>query len=159
MSTKVWFITGAARGMGVDIAKAALAAGHRVVGTARDAAKVTAAVGEHENLLALSLDVTDEAAADAAGPDLAGIIVSAFRHDMGVALELPDPAFARSARALCDATGAALILDDVRAGFRLDLGGSWEIVGVRPDLAAYSKAIANGHALAAVTDRAEALAA
>jgi NAD(P)-dependent dehydrogenase (short-subunit alcohol dehydrogenase family) len=66
MSTNVWFITGAGRGMGVDIAKAALAAGPSVAATARDAAKVTAAVGEHDNLLALSLDITDEAAADAA---------------------------------------------------------------------------------------------
>jgi glutamate-1-semialdehyde 2,1-aminomutase len=39
----------------------------------------------------------------------------------------------------------------VRAGFRLHPGGSWETVGVRPDLSAWSKAIANGHALAAVT--------
>ena len=54
-------------------------------------------------------------------------------------------------RKLCDQTGAALILDDVRAGFRLDLGGSWQTVGVKPDLAAYSKAIANGYTLAAVT--------
>jgi NAD(P)-dependent dehydrogenase (short-subunit alcohol dehydrogenase family) len=64
--TNVWFITGAARGMGVDLAKAALDAGRRVVGTARDAANVTAALGEHENLLALSLDVTDAAASAAA---------------------------------------------------------------------------------------------
>jgi glutamate-1-semialdehyde 2,1-aminomutase len=92
-----------------------------------------------------------EAAADQAGPDLAAVIVSAFRHDMGVALELPDPDFARRARAVCDASGAALILDDVRAGFRLDLRGSWEPLGVRPDLAAYSKAIANGYAMAAIT--------
>ena len=49
--TNVWFITGAARGMGVDPAKAALDAGHRVVGTARDAAKVTASLGKHKNLL------------------------------------------------------------------------------------------------------------
>ncbi len=64
--TNVWFITGAARGMGVNLAKAALDAGHRVVATARDAAKVTTALGEHENLLALSLDVTDAAASAAA---------------------------------------------------------------------------------------------
>ena len=64
--TNVWFITGAARGMGVDLAKAALDAGHRVVATARDAAKVTAALGDHENLLALSLDITDAAASAAA---------------------------------------------------------------------------------------------
>ena len=63
---KVWFITGAARGMGVDIAQAALAAGHAVVATARDAAKVTAALGEHDDLLAVSLDITDPASADAA---------------------------------------------------------------------------------------------
>jgi glutamate-1-semialdehyde 2,1-aminomutase len=92
-----------------------------------------------------------EAAIAAAGDDLAGIIVTAFRHDMARALELPTPAFAQALRAACDRAGAALILDDVRAGFRLDLGGSWETVGVRPDLAAYSKAIANGHALAAIT--------
>lgn len=64
--TNVWFITGAARGMGVDLVKAALDAGHRVVGTARNADKVTAALGEHENLLALSLDITDPAASAAA---------------------------------------------------------------------------------------------
>lgn len=92
-----------------------------------------------------------QAAAEQAKGDLAAVIVTAFRHDMARDLELPDPAFARAAREICDAIGAALILDDVRAGFRLHLGGSWEGIGVRPDLAAYSKAIANGHALAAVT--------
>ena len=92
-----------------------------------------------------------QAAAEEAKGDLAAVIVTAFRHDMGRDLELPDPDFAQAARGICDATGAALILDDVRAGFRLHLGGSWETIGVRPDLAAYSKAIANGHALSAVT--------
>ncbi len=92
-----------------------------------------------------------EAAVDEAGSDLAGIVASAFRHDYGLDQELPDAAFARRARALCDAADAALILDDVRAGFRLTLHGSWDLVGVQPDLSAWSKAIANGHALAAVT--------
>jgi len=92
-----------------------------------------------------------EGAVDQAGGDLAAIIVTAFRHDMGRALELPDPAFARRMRELCDAADAALILDDVRAGFRLALGGSWETVGVRPDLSAFSKAIANGYPLGAIT--------
>jgi NAD(P)-dependent dehydrogenase (short-subunit alcohol dehydrogenase family) len=63
---KVWFITGAGRGMGVDIAKAALAAGHAVVATARKAESATAALGEHDDLLAVKLDVTDPAAAVAA---------------------------------------------------------------------------------------------
>jgi len=90
-----------------------------------------------------------EAAAEA-GDELAAILVSPFKHDAGYDQELVEPAFARGLRALCDATGAALILDDVRAGFRLHLGSSWEPVGVDPDLSAWSKAIANGHPLAAV---------
>ena len=65
-TSAVWFVTGAARGMGVELVKAALDAGHRVVGTARDAAKVTAALGEHDNLLAVSLDITHPAAAQSA---------------------------------------------------------------------------------------------
>ena len=65
MSTKnVWFVTGASRGMGVDIVQAALAAGHAVVATGRDAERVQAAVGEHENLLAVALDVTKPATID-----------------------------------------------------------------------------------------------
>ena len=55
---KVWLITGAGRGLGVDIAKAAQAAGHAVVATGRDAARVAVAVGDHESLLAITLDVT-----------------------------------------------------------------------------------------------------
>jgi len=54
----VWLITGAGRGLGVDIVKAVLTAGHAVVATGRDAAKVAAAVGGHHNLLAFKLDVT-----------------------------------------------------------------------------------------------------
>jgi len=63
---KVWFITGAGRGLGVDIAKAVLAAGHRVVATARDTESVTLALGAHDDLLAVELDVTDPVAAQAA---------------------------------------------------------------------------------------------
>ena len=63
---EVWLVTGAGRGLGVDIARAALAAGHPVVATARDAANVTKALGKHDDLLAVALDVTDPAAADAA---------------------------------------------------------------------------------------------
>jgi glutamate-1-semialdehyde 2,1-aminomutase len=78
-----------------------------------------------------------------AGDDLAAVLVAAFRHDVRKDQEMPTPEFARAVRGACDRTGAALVLDDVRAGFRLDLGGSWEPLGVRPDLSAFSKAIAN----------------
>ena len=93
------------------------------------------------------------AVAEQAGADMAAVLVSSFRHDLGRDLELPTPAFAKAVRTLCDQKGAALILDEVRAGFRLHLAGSWEPLGVSPDLAAWSKAIANGHPLAAVTGR------
>jgi NAD(P)-dependent dehydrogenase (short-subunit alcohol dehydrogenase family) len=63
---QVWLVTGAGRGLGVDIAKAALSAGHAVVATARRTESVTAALGEHDDLLAVALDVTDIAAAEAA---------------------------------------------------------------------------------------------
>jgi len=63
---KVWLVTGAGRGLGVDIAKAALAAGHAVVATGRNPEKVTSAVGEHDDLLAVRLDVTDPADGESA---------------------------------------------------------------------------------------------
>jgi NAD(P)-dependent dehydrogenase (short-subunit alcohol dehydrogenase family) len=63
---KVWFVTGAGRGMGVDIARAALAAGHAVVATGRDPGRVGSAVGAHDDLLTVALDITDPAGAQAA---------------------------------------------------------------------------------------------
>ena len=64
--SKVWFITGASRGMGVDFAKAALAAGHAVVATGRNTDAVAKAVGESDDLLIVELDVTSRADAEAA---------------------------------------------------------------------------------------------
>ncbi len=66
MNSKVWFITGAGRGMGVDITKAALAAGHNVVATGRNTKSVANALGEAENLLIVKLDVTNTTDAEAA---------------------------------------------------------------------------------------------
>ena len=63
---KVLLITGAGRGMGVDIAKAALAAGYAVVATGRNPETVAQAVGATEDLLTVRLDVTDPASAGAA---------------------------------------------------------------------------------------------
>ena len=66
---KVWFITGAGRGMGVDIAKAALAAGNKVVATGRNKHKVIEALGTSANLLVLKLDITQPSEAEAAVND------------------------------------------------------------------------------------------
>ncbi|HTJ53604.1 MAG TPA: SDR family oxidoreductase [Cyclobacteriaceae bacterium] len=63
---KVWFITGAGRGMGLEIAKAALATGHKVIATGRHAEKVTKALGQSKNLLAVKLDVTKSTDAELA---------------------------------------------------------------------------------------------
>jgi NAD(P)-dependent dehydrogenase (short-subunit alcohol dehydrogenase family) len=63
---KVWFITGAGRGMGVDFAKVALAAGNAVVATGRTIDAVSKAVGQAEGLLVVKLDVTSLADAQAA---------------------------------------------------------------------------------------------
>jgi len=63
---KVFLITGTGRGLGVDLAQAALAAGHAVVATGRNPEQVSAALGVHANLMVVPLDVTDPAAAHAA---------------------------------------------------------------------------------------------
>jgi NAD(P)-dependent dehydrogenase (short-subunit alcohol dehydrogenase family) len=64
--SKVWFITGAGRGMGVDFAKAALAAGHAVVASGRDPDTVLKALAQSDNLLIVKLDVTKPQEAEAA---------------------------------------------------------------------------------------------
>jgi glutamate-1-semialdehyde 2,1-aminomutase len=91
-----------------------------------------------------------ERAVAQAGGDVAAVIVSPFKHDAGFDQEMVRPEFARQLRSLCDRIGAALVIDEVRAGFRLNDGGSWEPLGVAPDLSAWSKSIANGYPLAAV---------
>ena len=63
---KTWLVTGAGRGMGADIARTALAAGHNVVATGRTPAIVCAAAGEHERLLVTELDITDAPSAERA---------------------------------------------------------------------------------------------
>ncbi|GAA5504396.1 3-phenylpropionate-dihydrodiol/cinnamic acid-dihydrodiol dehydrogenase [Deinococcus xinjiangensis] len=63
---QVWLITGAGRGLGLDIAQAALAAGHAVVATGRNPQKVAEAIGQHDDLLTVKLDVTKPEDAQAA---------------------------------------------------------------------------------------------
>lgn len=97
-----------------------------------------------------SLASLEETAARHDG-EVAAIIVTPFKHDSFEEQALAEPEFARGARALADRIGAALVIDDVRAGFRIDLRGSWEPYGVRPDLTAWSKALGNGYPIAALT--------
>jgi NAD(P)-dependent dehydrogenase (short-subunit alcohol dehydrogenase family) len=73
---KVWFVTGSSRGMGVDFVKAALAAGHAVVASGRDTERVSKALGQSDDLLAVKLDVTTRADTEAA----VGAAVNRFGH-------------------------------------------------------------------------------
>ncbi len=72
---QVWFITGAGRGMGVDIARAAISAGHQVVATGRNKDKVAKVLGDAADLLVLKLDITE--------PAEAGEAVKAAVHHFG----------------------------------------------------------------------------
>ena len=99
---------------------------------------------EYNNLASL------EAAVQEAANNLAGIILTAFRHDVRRDQELPKKTFLKKARDICDSKKALLILDDVRAGFRLNRNGSWFDYGIKPDLTAFSKAIGNGYPISAV---------
>src|SRR4029079_8611356 len=84
---------------------------------------------------------------------IAGIILTPFRHDTFHDSELPAAGYLEGVRSRCDRHGMVFVLDDVRAGFRLHLGGSGEYFGVRPDLSCYCKAIANGYPLSACLGR------
>jgi glutamate-1-semialdehyde 2,1-aminomutase len=91
-----------------------------------------------------------EAAAAEAGDDLACIFAAPFRHDAFIDQADPDPAYARRARELCDQAGALLVVDEVRAGFRISRDCSWSRIGVEPDLSSWGKCLANGHAISAL---------
>jgi glutamate-1-semialdehyde 2,1-aminomutase len=81
---------------------------------------------------------------------IAAVIVTPFRHDVFSDLEMPASGFLEGVRELTARHGTVMIVDDVRAGFRLHMGGSTQLWRVTPDLLAYSKALANGYPLSAL---------
>lgn len=88
-------------------------------------------------------------AASMAGKTLAAIAIEP------VIERLPSTEWIARARALCDESGAALIFDELKTGFRVATGGYQQYADVTPDLAAFGKALANGYPLAAVCGRSE----
>ena len=84
------------------------------------------------------------AAASAAGRRLAAVVLEPVQE------RLPSPAWMQAAREACDRHGAVLVLDEIKTGFRLHAGGYHAYAEVRPDLAVFGKALANGLPLAAV---------
>ncbi len=69
--------------------------------------------------------------------------------------DAPEPEFIQQAKALCQSHGALFILDEVRSGFRVAIGGAQELFGISADLVAYGKALANGHAISALGGKRE----
>jgi glutamate-1-semialdehyde 2,1-aminomutase len=84
---------------------------------------------------------------------VAGIIMTPYHHPAFGDSELPAQGFWQGVRQICNQEGIVLILDDVRAGFRLDMRGSQEYFGFEPDISCYCKAIANGYSISAGVGR------
>ncbi len=81
--------------------------------------------------------------------DMAAIIVTPFKHEFLHDLEMPTEAFVRGLNEICRGDGPLLVLDDVRAGFRLHMGGSAEYFGLKPHMTCFSKAMGNGYPISA----------
>lgn len=81
--------------------------------------------------------------------DVAGIILTPYHHPTYADQELPAPGFMQAVRRICDEHGIVFIVDDVRAGFRLHMGGSNEYFGFKPDMLCFCKALANGYVISA----------
>ena len=93
------------------------------------------------------------AAVERYGEGLAAIVVEPVAGNMGVVP--PDPGFLEVLRALCDASGALLVFDEVITGFRVARGGAQELYGVTPDLTVLGKIAGGGLPLAAFGGRAD----
>ena len=87
------------------------------------------------------------------GNEIAAIMMTPFHHPIPGRAELPDPEFVKTIHSLRERWGSLLIIDDVRAGFRIDASGSHVAFGLEPDLVCFSKAIANTYPLAALTGK------
>ena len=93
------------------------------------------------------------AAVERYGEGLAAVVVEPVAGNMGVVP--PAPGFLEALRALCDASGALLVFDEVITGFRVARGGAQERYGVRPDLTILGKIAGGGLPLAAFGGRAD----
>ena len=85
--------------------------------------------------------------------EIAAIIAQPYMHGNFADNELPAEGFWAKTRKLCDDNGTVLIIDDVRAGFRLDMAGSDHYFGFEADLICFCKALANGYNVSALCGR------
>lgn len=85
--------------------------------------------------------------------EVAALIIEPIPHNIGTVL--PQPGFLEGLRNLCDRYGTILVFDEVITGIRHGMAGYQGIIGVRPDLTALGKAIANGYPIGALGGRAD----
>ncbi len=92
-----------------------------------------------------------QAVADALDAEpVAAVVLCPFEQLVGADNHMPPPGYWDAVRAACTRHGAVLIIDDIRSGFRIDPAGTCAHFGIVPDLVAQSKALANGHPVAAL---------
>ena len=84
---------------------------------------------------------------------IAAVISQPYMHGNFMDNQFPAPGFWQKVRKLCDDTGTLLIVDDVRAGFRMDLAGSDHYYGFAADMICFCKALANGYNVSALCGR------
>ncbi|MDY0173721.1 MAG: aminotransferase class III-fold pyridoxal phosphate-dependent enzyme, partial [Bacteroidales bacterium] len=89
------------------------------------------------------------------GDETAAIMITPIGHPLAANVEMPKPGFLEGVRALADKYGIVLVFDEIRTGFRYDLGGAQNILGVTPDLSTFGKAMANGYPIGAVVGKEE----
>ena len=87
--------------------------------------------------------------------DVAGIIMTPIGHPTAKQVQYPKPGFLEGVRALADKYGVVLIFDEIRSGFRVNLGGAQTLFNVTPDLSTFGKALANGYPIGAVVGKAQ----
>lgn len=89
--------------------------------------------------------------------EIACIIVTPVGHPTAQEVMAPPEGYLEGVRALADQHGAVLVFDEIRTGFRVAIGGAGERYGVKPDLATFGKAMANGYPISALVGKEEVL--
>jgi glutamate-1-semialdehyde aminotransferase len=87
------------------------------------------------------------------GDETAAIIITPVGHPLGYEVEMPKPGYLEGVRELATKYGCVLIFDEIRSGFRVNIGGAQKEFGVTPDLSVFGKAMANGYPIGAVVGK------
>ncbi|UYP46315.1 Glutamate-1-semialdehyde 2,1-aminomutase [Candidatus Lokiarchaeum ossiferum] len=89
------------------------------------------------------------------GPEIAGVIITPVGHPLAHEVEMPKQGFLEGIREITEKNGTVLIFDEIRSGFRVNLGGAQKEFGVTPDMSVFGKAIANGYPIGVVVGKSE----